>query len=50
MKKFVLMLTLFAAVETRAQQKHQVYNLSVINPKQWIIPKNDTLDYELGTF
>jgi hypothetical protein len=48
MKKLILMLALFAAVKTQAQQKYQVHNLSVINPKQWIIPKNDTLDYELA--
>ena len=50
MKKLILAILLLAVVKTYAQQKYQVYNLSVINPKQWIIPKNDTLDYELGTF
>lgn len=44
------MLLLVAAIKTHAQQKNRLYNLSVVNPKQWIIPKNDTLDYELGSF
>jgi hypothetical protein len=50
MKKLILMLTLFAAVKVQAQQKYQLHNLSVVNPKEWIITKNDTLDYELGSF
>jgi hypothetical protein len=50
MKKLIFVLALLAAVKTQAQQKYQVYNLSVVNPKQWLIPKNDTLDYELGAF
>jgi hypothetical protein len=50
MKKLIVMLALFAAIKTQAQQKYQVHDLSVVNPKQWVIPKNDTLDYELGAF
>ncbi|WP_184549680.1 hypothetical protein [Mucilaginibacter sp. FT3.2] len=50
MKKLLTMLALAAAVTAHAQQKYEVQNLSVINPKEWIIPKNDTLDYEFGTY
>lgn len=50
MEKLICMLALFAVIKTEAQQKYQLHNLSIVNPKQWIIPKNDTLDYELGSF
>ncbi|AYL94871.1 hypothetical protein [Mucilaginibacter celer] len=50
MKKIILAIALLAGLQTYAQQKYQVYNFSVVNPKQWVIPKNDTLDYELGTY
>ncbi|MEO3406163.1 hypothetical protein AAFN85_19780 [Mucilaginibacter sp. CAU 1740] len=50
MKKLIFAMLLMAAMKTHAQQKYRLYNLSEVDPKQWIIPKNDTLDYELGTF
>ncbi len=50
MKKFLLLWLVFAVVKVHAQQKYTVHNLSVIKPGEWIIPKNDTLDYEFGTY
>jgi hypothetical protein len=50
MKKLMLMLCLFMAAEAHAQQKYQVHNFAVVKPQEWIIPKNDTLDYEFGAY
>lgn len=50
MKKLLLISILFVAIKVSAQQQYQVHDLSVIKPKEWIIPKNDTLDYEFGAY
>src|SRR4051812_6177858 len=50
MKKLLLLFILLVSIKASAQQKYQVYDLSVIKPKEWIIPKNDTLDYEFGAY
>jgi hypothetical protein len=50
MKKLWLLFALFAAVKVNAQPKYKIQNLPSINPKEWNIPKNDTLDYEFGSY
>lgn len=50
MKKLLILFILFAAIKVSAQPRYKVLNLPPINPKEWDIPKNDTLDYELGSY
>lgn len=50
MKKIVFLLTLLLSTWMDAKQKKQVNDLSIIKIKDWILAKNDTLDYAMGTF
>lgn len=50
MKKLILIFALLNIAAAHAQQKYKVHDLSIINPKEWVIPQNDTLDLELGTY
>jgi len=49
--KTAITLALFLILnEVYAQQKPVVHNYSVINKKQWIIPRTDTLDYAFDQY
>lgn len=50
MKTYITALLIAYASGVFAQQKPTVYNYSVVNPAEWVIPKNDTLDYAFGTY
>lgn len=50
MKKIVFLLTLLLSTWMDVKQKNQVNDLSIIKIKDWILVKNDTLDYAMGTF
>ncbi len=50
MKKYLLILLLFVTDSIFAQSKRLIYNYSIINPAEWIIPKTDTLDYAQAVY
>jgi hypothetical protein len=50
MIKIPLILLLFMAVGSYAQQGHQIIDYSIIKPSKWVISKTDTLDYAVGSY
>ncbi|GAA3958474.1 DUF1080 domain-containing protein [Mucilaginibacter dorajii] len=50
MKNLLVFIPLLAFICVNAQQKYVVHDLSVIKPKEWVIPQNDTIQYEFGSY
>ncbi|HEY2581178.1 MAG TPA: hypothetical protein VGI43_05210 [Mucilaginibacter sp.] len=47
----MLFISLLVLVSARTlEQKNEVHNYSVIKASEWIIPRNDTLDYAFGEY
>lgn len=50
MKQAIIILLLFAAITTHAQKEGKAKDYTVIKSSDWIIPKNDTLDFEFSSY
>ncbi|MDP9081117.1 MAG: hypothetical protein M3O71_27175 [Bacteroidota bacterium] len=50
MKKYITTLFALSTICSFAQRKQVVHDYSKIKPSEWVIPKNDTLDYAFNTY
>lgn len=50
MKRYFIILLAFSTNYLFAQKKQEVHNYNVIKSSEWVIPKNDTLDYAISTY
>jgi hypothetical protein len=50
MKKLSTSLLLLLAAAACAQQKPAVHSYAQINPSEWVIPRNDAVDYSFGQY